>query len=366
MIGTLGLRGFRGFDSYRLADLARVNLLVGKNDSGKTSVLEAVELLVTEGNLRVLYESLRRRGDMSARFAQERLVTVSHVFHGHSCEPGASFDLSTDDCKRSLSATMLSSEEIDEELDDWYLRLARRQRRTLSGSEEVVVPASGLSIDSGVPEKSAVFPVLEDGALMHDLVPGAFRRGQVGTPVHFLTLESFDPAAMDKMWSMVVMAGREAEVVQDMQLLEPDLDSIHFLPTRVLENRIVLGKRNGGRRYPIRSYGDGIRRLLALRLAFVGSADGVLLVDEIDTGLHWTVMRGMWSMVVQLAENLNVQVFATTHSYDCVRALGSLLRSRPEFDDQVTIQKLDRRLPQAVGLEGDQIKIAVQQDIEVR
>ena len=50
MLHTLSLNGFRGFESYRLSGLARVNLLVGKNNSGKTSVLEAVELLVSEGN----------------------------------------------------------------------------------------------------------------------------------------------------------------------------------------------------------------------------------------------------------------------------------------------------------------------------
>lgn len=109
-----------------------------------------------------------------------------------------------------------------------------------------------------------------------------------------------------------------------------------------------------------------MRRLLALRLAFVGTADGFLLVDEIDTGLHWTVMEDMWRFVVEVARRNRVQVFATTHSYDCIRGLGALIRSRPDLADQVCIQKVDTSLDTAVCLRGDQIKVAVEQDIEVR
>ena len=109
-----------------------------------------------------------------------------------------------------------------------------------------------------------------------------------------------------------------------------------------------------------------MRRLLALRLSFVGSKDGFLLIDEIDTGLHWTVMEDMWEFVVEMARKSNVQIFATTHSYDCIRGLGALLQSRPDLTDQVSVQKVDTSLKQAVCLRGDHIKVAVEQDIEVR
>ena len=109
-----------------------------------------------------------------------------------------------------------------------------------------------------------------------------------------------------------------------------------------------------------------MRRLLALRLSFVGTANGFLLIDEIDTGLHWTVMEEMWQFVVEVARKLNVQVFATTHSYDCIRGLGTLLQSRADLTDEVSIQKVNTSLKQAVNLRGGQIKVAVEQEIEVR
>ena len=74
----------------------------------------------------------------------------------------------------------------------------------------------------------------------------------------------------------------------------------------------------------------------------------------------------MWQFVVEVARRLNVPIFATTHSYDCIRGLGSLLRSRPDLDDEVSIQKIHGSLKQAACLRGDQIRVAVEQEIEVR
>ena len=73
-------------------------------------------------------------------------------------------------------------------------------------------------------------------------------------------------------------------------------------------------------RLPIGSYGDGMRRLLAISLALVGTKDRCLLIDEIDIGLHWTVMEDMWRACGGRPRNVyDVQVFATTHSYDCIK-----------------------------------------------
>ena len=83
-----------------------------------------------------------------------------------------------------------------------------------------------------------------------------------------------------------------------MKLLMPDMDSIHFLTSdHMPRGGIVVGLRGGGSRYPSGTFGDGMRRLPLLRLALANNADGFVLVDEVDTGLHWTVMAGMWRLV---------------------------------------------------------------------
>ena len=369
MLQTLAIRGYRGFESYRLADLARVNLVVGKNNCGKTSVLEAIELLVSRGHPAVFYDSSRRRGEVGVsqdRRRRGRRTDISHVFFGHTFDLGTRFNLSTDVGEYSLTVNLLSLDEYGEHADIWNTRRKQILQRELFDQYDEVVPVLGLNVDGGATGTQAVFPVMDDGTVLLEPFSRSVHNGSHGTPVHFLTLESVDLASLGEMWDTVLAEGGEEQIVDDMRILEPNLDSIHFLTSGRLGSGILVGLRNGGRRLPIGTYGDGMRRLLALRLSFVGSANGFLLIDEIDTGLHWTVMEDMWEFVVEVARKSNVQIFATTHSYDCIRGLGSLLQSRPDLTEEVSIQKVDTSLKQAVCLRGDQIKVAVEQDIEVR
>ena len=369
MLQTLEMRGYRGFESYQLAGLARVNLLVGKNNCGKTSVLEAVELLVSGGHPTVFEESLQRRGGAGApyvRRVRDRATDLSHVFYGHTSLPGSGFELSSEDGNLLLSMKILTLDEVEAEDDGWDPRVKPRMRRRVYDPDEDAAPMFGLRIDKGAPEGKIYLAVMEDGTIGFERDPRYLRNGSPGTPVHFLALESFDPESLGEMWDAVLAEGREEEIVDDLRFLEPRLNSVHFLTRGRLGSGILVGLRDERRRLPIGTYGDGMRRLLALRLSFVGAANGYLLIDEIDTGLHWTVMEDMWQFVVEVARKLNVQIFATTHSYDCIRGLGLLLQSRQDLMDQVSVQKVDTSLPQAVCLRGDQIKIAVEQDIEVR
>jgi AAA15 family ATPase/GTPase len=66
--------------------------------------------------------------------------------------------------------------------------------------------------------------------------------------------------------------------------------------------------------------GDGMRRILTLAITEIVAEGGVLLVDEIDTGLYYRAQTNLWRLLIQTAQRLNVQIFATTHSWDCVKS----------------------------------------------
>ena len=221
MLQTLAIRGFRGFESYRLTNLTRVNLVVGKNNCGKTSVLEAIELLVSGGHPSVFLRSnARRRGVGLGEVSSE----VSHMFFGHKSVPGASFELSSDDTGRSLSVQILSLEEIGDEADAWFPNGEQRQQPGPGFPDEAGMPAFGMRISPETPERNILVPVTEDGSLPNLRI----RSRPSGPPVHFYSLESLNPGSMGGVWDDVVTRGLEAEVVNDMKLLEPDLESIHF------------------------------------------------------------------------------------------------------------------------------------------
>ena len=360
MLKTLGLRGFRGFKSYALKDLTRVNLIVGKNNCGKTTVLEAVELLVSNGRLSAFVEVARRRRETgSLRYG----VDISHLFSGHVCQPGTRFVLKSE--QHDISATIISLDDVGEDAERWDLMRSRARQRALDVEDETD-PEFGLRIATET-ERSTVLPVDKEGTLLYQLWPRYRRNGSSESPVRFLGLGSLVDASMSDTWDEVIAEGREDEIAWDMQILVPEIASIHFLTgDRTRGNTILVGRREGGRRMPIGSYGDGLRRLLALRLALHGANHGFLLIDEIDAGLHWTVMEDVWRLLIQVAKESDVQVFATTHSYDSIRGLGALVKSRPDLAGEVSIQKVHPALERAVGFAGEEITIAVDQEIELR
>ena len=163
-----------------------------------------------------------------------------------------------------------------------------------------------LRIRRGV-RKDLVLSLAEDGSLAWrrpDMRHPSLESSRTSPPSQFVTAESLQAHEMAVLWDQVVVAGRESEVLEAMRILEEDLDSIYFLTGDTTRRTggspgIVLGFGPGAPRVPIGSYGDGMRRLLALSLALVHTGGGFLLIDEIDTGLHWTVMEEMWKLVVE-------------------------------------------------------------------
>lgn len=369
MLGTLQLEKFRGFETYALTDLTRVNLLVGKNNCGKTSILEAIHFLVSGGDPFVLTGTANRRGEVSDTGATARgwRPDVSHFFFGHRLEPGAAFRLLGDgyapvsvEVRLAEAADDYGSQYGDDDSERAFPLVLRLERNA----------------------QTSVLPLRENGSLVESRIrfrsprrtlagPLPRRPEDLIPPFEFVTPDSLDPDRMRTIWDRVLTEDRESEVIEAMKLLGSDLKSIRFLTSDASRARsdragVLLGFEGGGPRVPLGSYGDGMRRLLALALAFVQTAGGVLLVDEIDTGLHWTVMEDMWRLVVDTARKSSVQVFATTHSYDCIRGLAALAGSHSDLVQDVSIYKMERALHKAVRFAEDDILAIVDQNIEVR
>ena len=362
MMRTLKLENYRGFEEYELRALANVNLLVGPNNCGKTSILEAVQFLVSGGNPSVLISNSRRRREFSNGTSGVRskgtFYPLRHHFHGHRFNLGTSLAISSDSKgERVLMQIVVPRRKEQLRLFDFF---------------EEVDPGFALRISGNAFRSSVHFPVTEDGLVdwesravrhvLRGMSPRAF------SPTQLVTAESLHVREMASIWNEVELQGRELEVVESMKILHKDLDSIRFLTGDGVgpSPAIVLGFEAGAPRLPIGSFGDGTRRLLALSVSLVRAAGGYLLVDEIDTGLHWSIMEDMWKLVIETAVKSPIQVFATTHSLDCVLGLASLLKANPGFRDAVAIQKIERGIDRSVGFDGEAIVTGVDLGVELR
>jgi AAA15 family ATPase/GTPase len=119
-------------------------------------------------------------------------------------------------------------------------------------------------------------------------------------------------------------------------------------------------------RLPIGGMGDGILRILGLTLAIVNAKGGVLLVDEIDTGLHFTAMYDMWKLIYETAKELNIQVFATTHSRDCWESLAEIAETEDSSENDIVIHRIEKDKLSSIVIGEDEMAIAAERGIEVR
>ena len=363
MFTDLQLSGYRGFESFAFNDLARVNLLVGKNNCGKTSVLEAVNLLTANGILQVLAQFAGQRRQRYFRFSERpyrdaEVIDIAPVFFGHHIRAGAEIVLQSNQNRLSMQIVPLA-EVADELYSDSDIQ------RVLRDTGET--PAAGLKVTaSSLTDSIPIFPVTKSGALIYSDRLRRYAQRETACRSRFLSSIPMYPAEIRNIWDKVIREGREANVLHALRTLEPDIESIHLLTGDWSANDVLIGVQGSDSRVGVGSFGEGMRRLLDLALALIDSADGVLLIDEIDTGLHWSVMEDLWRFVIGASRLSNVQVFATTHSYDCLKGLASLVENDPDLASDISLQKVERALSQAVTLGGEQMPVAIEQDIEVR
>lgn len=112
--------------------------------------------------------------------------------------------------------------------------------------------------------------------------------------------------------------------------------------------------------------GDGINRILNLTLALVNSDGGFLLIDECENGLHHSVQDKLWEIIFEIAEKLDIQVFATTHSNDSINSFAKVLENAPKLDG--ALFRLERKEESVIAnpFSKEEITVAANQGINLR
>jgi hypothetical protein len=360
MYQSLQIERFRGLSFLEIDKLSRVNLVVGKNNAGKTSILEAIEIMALGGRPVSLLRSPSRRGEVPSEASDSRMQTeydIRHLFYQHAIEEGAYFRVSakTEEADLTVKCEVRRAENEAEEL------------KLFPDQDEIEVPLEVL-IKGPDNREGTPIPVSPRGILS-----GGLRRSTIHIPhssqpsIAFLGTEGADPPLLQRIWDGLVLTREEEKIVNAMQIIEPSIERIAFTSRDSRWPAAAWVKlRDDDHRIPLGSLGDGIRRLLALAIYIARASGGVLLVDEIDTGLHFSTLELMWKFVVESAIRLDVQVFATSHSGDCLRALAWLESDMPELAREVSVHRVERKYSHSERYSANDIEVAIRHDIEVR
>ncbi|HEY0514944.1 MAG TPA: AAA family ATPase [Thermoanaerobaculia bacterium] len=346
MIRELTVNGFRCFREIRVEPLTRVNLFVGQNNSGKTSLLEAVEL-VAIGGIEGLVRSAVRRDEIVLRRSEageefkEHAVDPAHLFFGHELHLGKSFRIEgPGDTRRWIECTV----------------------KQASTQETLILSLHFQSHVTRGQHQDQRLTVSPGGGVL----PPPGRLPKASPPVNFLRAESSDGARLGQLWDALVLTPEEEGVTEALKIIEPRIERLAVVGEGRASAKVLLKLAGMDQRLPLGSLGGGVGHLLALVLHLFSARGGFLLVDEIDTGLHYSVMVNLWRLIVETARRLDVQVLATTHSLDCVRALARLRKQYPELAAEVTVHRVEKDAPRTVVYDADEIVIAAESQLEVR
>lgn len=218
------------------------------------------------------------------------------------------------------------------------------------------------------------YPLSSDGGIDITMLRQFIKATKAATKSQFITPLSLDINEITQLFDEIVLTPEETFTLEALQIIEPKIERIASIgPEKYGSNNRIVGARGGflvkvsdQKPIPIGSMGEGIWRILALAIALVSAQGGVLLVDEIDTGLHFSTMSDMWKLIWKTAKKLDVQVFATTHNSDCWSSLADVIQNEDLEGEEITIHRIEANKNTSVVFTEPEIVIAAQRDIEVR
>lgn len=357
MFQTLHIQGYRRFKDYRLENLARVNLLVGDNNSGKTSVLEAVHLLALSDPHSAFRMAAERRGELAYRGSKRNpedekwYPTLTNCFLEHELVPG-----------KSIRVASFSDEDVA--IDVEVVDITETPPSRLIGG---LPHAMGIRFQAEHEPHPLYFGIDVDGAF-DSTTTWDSRRLRLTNSI-FLDAEVWS-MQLRAMWDHVNQRDKASQVLDALKAVVEEINRIHFdavaWPPVNPRTGVRAGTSDRRELVPIGSFGQGVYRMLELAVGMVAAEGGIFLVDEIDNGFHWSRMAEIWKFVIETAMETNTQVFATTHSEDCIKGLASVCSEHPKLAEEVSVQSLKTLVDFAIDVPGERLPSVVGNEIEVR
>jgi AAA15 family ATPase/GTPase len=367
MLKSLKIKNFRCFEEFDLPQLGRVNLLVGKNNSGKTSILEAIHILNSPNSVNSFLDIIDYRGEYAwnEKDANREVFEINHLFCGHTIDDKSSFDiLGVDNHDKNIKFSFCLTKDSFNPLDGDPKTRANKQIKVFQPDINQSLEMNYLLKWEGIKDSQFWF-YLPLNTPMNRVRPIGMHELKSS---QFVSLISSDMNTVMTQFNQIVLTPQEEILYESLRSIEPGIERI-----APVVNQGYQGARNGGffvsinkQRIPIGSMGYGIWRMLEITLAMVNIPGGTLLIDEIDTGLHFSVMIDLWKLICKTAEKLDIQVFATTHNSDCWKSLAEVANSDDIASDDITIHRIERGKKTSIVFNEEEMAIAVDRDIEVR
>lgn len=346
MIEAITVERFRGLKHLDVEGFGRVNLILGKNNCGKTALMEAL-LIARAPALAANVAALRQQARNPSISARDFERYWRPLFWKQDADQGLELKVRFAGGRHAiveLRKSKVSSLFIDDRAAPGALPRAswtidvRTEQDGKEHQDKIVGSPAGLQIPSGEGE------------------PSLWIRGAPEVDENEV-----------RYFSSLKQAGREAELASLLREIDADVSGIELLsPTGTSAELFVRLAQHDGPSLPMSMMGEGFQRCFEIGVAAVAGDMATLFIDEIDNGLHHSILTPVWRWLSTVSAKRNLQVFATTHSEECIAAASRAFTAAN--DDGLRVIRLDRRQDKTVAAvyNRDLVETAIAADVEIR
>ena len=368
---SLVIKNFRGIDELTIPRLGRVTLLAGKNGVGKTTVLDAIRIWAARGHrltvAGVLHDHDEVLGTVDHDGAETTLANWDGLFFKRRVHDETPIVIGRADGSDSIRMRIAP-------LDKNEISVVDRRDSMVFDDDEVLVlrveyqEMTRTLLPHGV--SVSVRPISRFQGTASSGFQGTASSGEINCGS--LGPDVPDNETIELNLNELALTPYEERAIEALNLvINPTAERVAMVDsgTRIgprSGRRSIVKLRGENSPVPLRSLGDGAVRTFAVALVLANSKDGFLLIDEAENGIHHSIQAKFWSMVLQTAERNNVQVIATTHSWDCVTGFA---QAANELEDVEGLLVRLERVPaglKAITYDESRLAVVARSDIEVR
>ena len=187
-------------------------------------------------------------------------------------------------------------------------------------------------------------------------------------PVVYLPSVGLTREEIGRLWDSIALTEDEETVLTALRAISPSIEKVVLVQNRNQRTgrTLMVKLEQFSEPVPFKSLGEGIEHLLSISLSLICARGGILLLDEVENGIHYSVQPKLWEVIFEQAARWNIQVFATTHSWDCVE--GFQLAASSQLISTGALLRLENfgGAFRAIRFAPSEIEIARKESIEVR
>jgi len=352
MINQVRIRNFKCFKNFEQSGLRRFTFIVGDSGSGKTALLEAL-FLAGGSNPEIYFRVRRWRGLGSSKI---QLSGTRESYEALFRDMFHNFDQSADiDIRFTDSRTQSRSLQIFYEGQEVYtLPLEEKE----IGNPFLVEP---IVFKWETPNKVMRSDIkVEDGTMKMTGGPDVY-------PLILVSNRTFNAAQDAERFSALSRRKRADPIVEAVRTIFPEVIDV-TLEQLGGEAMIFVSLEGLPEKLPLVDLSGGITKYLTLVLAILTNPGGAVLVDEIENGFYYANLTKMLGSLFRLCERHEVQLIASTHSYEFLQSLLPLMDSVARKEKDFTLLRFERvkGQPEAHLIEGQSYRAAIEHQFEIR